>query len=59
MTQSYALVVMVDSYDVPREIVNEIVSTLEFENRSNVRFVVVLDDNGKKLAVYDRKERTR
>lgn len=55
----YAVVVMVDSDDGPREIVDEIVSTLEFEHRSTVRSVVVLDENGTELAVYDRKEKTK
>ena len=40
----YALVVMVDSDDGPRAIVNEIVSALEFEHRSTVRSVVVLNE---------------
>ena len=52
----YAVVVMVDSDDGLHEVVNEIVSTLEFEHRSTVRSVVALDDDGKELAVYDRKE---
>ena len=55
----YAVVVMVDSDDDPKEVLNEIVSTLEFEHRSTVLSVVVLDDDGKELAVHDRKERTK
>lgn len=55
----YAVVVMVDSDDGPREVLNEIVSTLEFEHRSTVRSVVVLDEDGTELAVYDRREKTK
>lgn len=55
----YAVVVMVDSDDGPQEILNEIVSTLEFEHRSTIRSVVVLNEDGKELAVYDRKEEMR
>ena len=54
----YAVVVMVDSDDDPRAVLNEIVSTLEFEHRSTVRSVVVLNEDGKELAVHDRKEKT-
>ena len=52
----YAVVVMVDSDDGPQEILNEILSTLEFEHRSTVRSVVVLNEDGRELAVHDRKE---
>lgn len=58
-TTGYAVVVMVDSDDGPKEVLNEIVSTLEFEHRSTVRTVAVLDEDGKELAVYDRKEEMR
>ncbi len=54
----YALVLMVDSEDDPEELVNEIVSTLEFDHRSTIRSVVLLDEDGKELAVHDRKEKT-
>ena len=53
----YALVVMVDSDDAPQAVLNEIVSTLEFECRSTVRSVVLLNEDGKELAVYDRREK--
>lgn len=53
----YAVVVMVDSDDAPQQILNEIVSTLEFEHQSTVLSVVVLDDGGRELAAYDRKEK--
>lgn len=54
----YALVVMVDSDDDPKDIVNEIVSTLEFEHRSTVRSVAVFDEDGKEHAAHDCKEKT-
>ena len=54
----YAVVVMVDSDDGPQELLNEIVSTLEFEHRSTVRSVVVLNEDGKELAVHDKEEMT-
>ena len=46
----YAVVVMVDSTTGGQEILNEIVSALEFEGRSNVRSLVVLDEDGHELA---------
>lgn len=55
----YAVVVMVDSDDGPKQILNEIVSTLEYEHRSTVRSVVVLNEDGKELAVHDRKEKKK
>ncbi len=55
----YAVVLMVDSDDSPSEVANEIVSTLEFEHRSTVRSVVVLDEDGTQLAVHDSREKTR
>jgi hypothetical protein len=54
----YAVVVMVDSDDGPMEVAKEIVSALEFEHRSAVRSVSVLDEDGKEVAVYKRKEQT-
>ncbi len=55
----YTLVVTVDSDDDPREVVNEIVSTLEFEHRSTVHSVVVLNENGNVLTIHDPKEKTQ
>ena len=52
----YAVVVMLDTDDDPKEIANEIVSGLEFEHRTTVRSVVVLTEDGEEVAVYDRKE---
>lgn len=55
----YAVIVMVDSDDGPQELLNEILSTLEFEHRSTVRSVVVLNEDGEQLAVHDRKEKMK
>lgn len=52
----YAVVVMINSDDGPQDVLNEIVSTLEFDHRSTVRSVVVLNEDGEELAIYDRKE---
>ena len=52
----YAAVVMLDTDDDPKEIANEVVSGLEFEHRTTVRSVVVLTEDGKQVAAYDRKE---
>ena len=52
----YAVVVMLDSDDDPTEIANEIVSGLEFEHRTTVRSAVVLTEDGREVAVYDRQE---
>jgi len=54
----YTLVVKVDSDDAPEGVANEIVSTLEFEHRSAVRSVSVLDQDGKELTIYNHKEQT-
>ena len=55
----YAVVVMLDTEDDPKEIATEIVSSLEFEHRTTVRSVVALTEDGKEVAVYDRKEETK
>jgi hypothetical protein len=47
---------MVDSDDDPQAVLNQIISALEFEHTSTVRSVVVLNEDGEELAVYDRKE---
>ena len=52
----YAVVVMLDSDDDPTALANEIVSGLEFEHRTTVRSAVVLTEDGREVAVYDRKE---
>lgn len=51
----YAVVVMVDSEDSPNDVLHEIVSALEFDHRSTIQSVVVLDEDGEELAVLDRK----
>ncbi len=55
----FAVVVMVDSDHGPQEFLNEIVSTLEFEHRSTVQSVVVLNEDGLKLAVHSNKEKRK
>lgn len=52
----YALIVMVQSVDPSRRILDDVVSNLEFDHRTTVLCAVVLTPNGKKVAVYDRKE---
>lgn len=55
----YTLVVTVDSDDYAGGVVDEIVSALEFDHRSTVHSVVVLNENGHILAIHDRKEKTQ
>ena len=52
----YALVVMLESADRPRTILNELVSNLEFDHCTTIGYAVVLTRNGRNVAVYDRKE---
>ena len=54
----FALIVMLDSEDEPKQLANEVVSALEFDHRSTVKYAVVLTDEGQEVAVYDRKEKT-
>ena len=54
----FALIVMLDSGDEPEQLVSEVVSSIEFDHRATVRYVVVLTDDGVQVAVYDRKEMT-
>ena len=54
----FALIVMLDSEDEPKHLANEVVSALEFDHRSTVKYAVVLTDDGQEVAVYDRKEKT-
>ena len=51
----YAVLVFLDTERTPQTIANEIVSNLDFDNQE-VTSVVVLTDDGKQVAVYDRKE---
>jgi hypothetical protein len=50
----FALIVMLDSDDEREKLVNEVISSLEFDHRTSVRYAVVLTDDGEE--VYDRKE---
>ena len=54
----FALIVMLDSADEPQTLANEVVSALEFDHRTTVKYAVVLTDDGQEVAVYDRKEKT-
>ncbi len=53
----YAVIVIVDSDDSPQEILDEILSTLEFDHRSTVQSVVVFNDDGEELAAHNHKEK--
>ena len=52
-----AVVVVLETDCLPRNILHEIVSHLEFEpaTHTTVHSVVVLNDDGKELAVYNRR----
>ena len=54
----YAVVVMLDTERTPRNVIDEIVSNLEFDvsTHTEVQSVVVLMDDATEVAVYDRKE---
>ena len=52
----FALIVMLGSEDEPEQLVSEVVSALEFDHRTTVRYAVVLTDEGNEVAVYNRKE---
>ena len=54
----FALIVMLDSEDEPEQLADEVVSALEFDHPTTVRYAVVLTDDGQEVAVYDRKEKT-
>ena len=54
----FALIVMLDYEDEPKRLVSEVVSALELDHRTTVRYAVVLTDDGQEVAVYDRKEKT-
>jgi len=45
---------MLDSGDEPEKLVNEVISSLEFDHRTSVRYAVALTDDGEE--VYARKE---
>jgi hypothetical protein len=45
---------MLDSDDEPETLVNEVISSLEFDHHTSVRYAVVLTDDGEE--VYNRKE---
>ena len=53
----YAVVVMLDTERTPQNVIDEIVSHLEFEvsTHTEVQSVVVLMDDATEAAVYDRK----
>lgn len=55
----YAVLVILDTRDQPRHIRDEIVSTLEYEHRTTVAYLTVLNRDGRKLAVHDRKEKSK
>ena len=56
----FAVIVMLDTGRSPHNVLDEIVSNLEFDAspHTEVRSVVVLTDDGTEVAVYDRKEKT-
>ena len=54
----FALIVMLDSEEEPKQLANEVVSALEFDHHTTVKYAVVLTDDGQEVAVYDRKEKT-
>ena len=55
----YAVIVMLNTERSPQNILEEIVSQLEYEisTHTEVQSVVVLLDDATEVAVYDRKER--
>ena len=57
----YAVIVLLDTERTPTNIIEEIVSTLEFEVSTNsmVLSVVVLTDDATEVAVYDPKENSK
>jgi hypothetical protein len=54
-----AVIVMLDSDDEPNQVVGEVVSALEFDHRTTIKYAVVFTDDGEQVAVYDRKEKTQ
>ncbi len=57
----YAVVVMLDTGRTPTNVIQEVVSNLEFDvaTQTTVLSVVVLVDDATEVAVYDRKEKKK
>lgn len=58
----YAIVAIVETKMLPKRLLGELCSALEFDRaktNTTVETVVVLTDNGRSVAHYDRRDRTR